>query len=148
MRFSQRLYGRKGSVGMSEIYEFLTGCKVFYLATTDGDKPKVRPFGFVMEYGGRLYFTTSEIKPSYMQLTNNPNLEISASNADSDWIRLSGKAVFDRRPEVKEKAFEIAPFLKEMYGAPDSPALALFYVDEGEAIISSMSGRPSKTIKL
>jgi uncharacterized pyridoxamine 5'-phosphate oxidase family protein len=127
---------------MNEILNFLTESKTFYLATTDGDKPRVRPFGFFMELEGRLYFATNETKPSFRQLKANPNLEISATNANNEWLRLSGEAVFDYRPEVKEKAFEAAPFLRDMYGNPDSPVFAPFYVKNGEASLFSMRTAP------
>ncbi|GHU71176.1 NimC/NimA family protein [Clostridia bacterium] len=131
---------------MTEILDFLTECKTFYLATVDGDKPKVRPFGFVMELEGKLYFGTNESKPSFQQLKKNPNIEISATNANNEWLRLSGEAVFDTRPEVKAKVFEVAPHLRGMYDRPDSPVLAPFYVKNGEAIFSSMTAAP-RTVK-
>jgi uncharacterized pyridoxamine 5'-phosphate oxidase family protein len=127
---------------MTEILNFLIECKTFYLATVDGEKPRVRPFGFFMEFEGKLYFGTNETKPSFRQLKTNPNIEISTANANNEWIRLSGKAVFDYRPEVKAKAFEVAPHLQAMYGKPDSPVLALFYVENGEASFYSMTAAP------
>ena len=105
---------------------FLAG-KTFYLATVDGDKPKVRPFGFVMEFEGKLYFATNDQKPSFKQLSANPHLEISATEEKTrTWIRVAGKAVFDSREAVKAKAFETAPFLKDMYGTDNGPSLKLF----------------------
>jgi uncharacterized pyridoxamine 5'-phosphate oxidase family protein len=131
---------------MSEILTFLTENKTFYLATVEGNKPKVRPFGFVMEFEGRLYFSTNESKPSFRQLKANPNIEISATNANNEWIRLSGEAVFDTRPEVKTKLFEAAPHLRSMYDKPDSPVLAPFYIKNGEAVFCSLTAAP-RTIK-
>jgi uncharacterized pyridoxamine 5'-phosphate oxidase family protein len=132
---------------MNEVLDFLTETKTFYLATVEGDKPKVRPFGFVMEFEGKLYFGTNESKPSFMQLKANPNIEISATNANNEWLRLSGEAVFDTRPEVKARVFEVAPYLRGMYDNPDSPVLAPFYVKNGEATFCSMAAAP-RTIKL
>ncbi|MDR2493856.1 MAG: pyridoxamine 5'-phosphate oxidase family protein [Spirochaetaceae bacterium] len=122
-----------------DVASFLTG-KTFYLATVEGDKPKVRPFGFVMVFEGKLYFATNDHKPSFKQLSANPNLEISATDETTrTWIRLSGKAVFDSRPEVRAKAFEAAPFLKEMYGTDKGPAMMLFTLDSGEAVFQSLT---------
>jgi uncharacterized pyridoxamine 5'-phosphate oxidase family protein len=132
---------------MNEVLNFLTETKTFYLATLDGDKPRVRPFGFVMEFEGKLYFATNESKPSFRQLTANPSVEISATNANNEWLRLSGKAVFDARPEVKAKLFEVAPHLRGMYDKSDSPILAPFYVKNGEATFCSLTAAP-RTIKL
>jgi uncharacterized pyridoxamine 5'-phosphate oxidase family protein len=131
---------------MSEVFEYLNGT-TFYVATIDGNKPRVRPFGFVMELKGKLYFGTNDKKPSYHQLTENPHVEICTSRDGKTWLRVSGKAVFDLSPETKEKAFEAAPFLKEMYGRPDAPALSLFYIEDGEAVFSSLNGE-NRTIKL
>ncbi|GHU59689.1 pyridoxamine 5'-phosphate oxidase [Clostridia bacterium] len=131
---------------MSEILNFLNEAKVFYLATADGNKPRVRPFGFVMEFEGKLYFCTSGSKPSFEQLNANPNVEISTAIENKGWLRVSGEAVFDTRSEVSEKIFETAPQLKDMYGKPDSPALKPFYIKNGEATFSSMTAAP-RTVK-
>jgi uncharacterized pyridoxamine 5'-phosphate oxidase family protein len=131
---------------MSEIFDYLNGT-TFYLATVDGGKPRVRPFGFVMELNGKLYFATNDRKPSYRQLTENPYVEISASKEGKTWLRLSGKAVFDRSPETREKAFVAAPHIKEMYGKPDSPAFSPFYIENGEAVFSSLDGTV-RTVKM
>ncbi|GHU81334.1 NimC/NimA family protein [Clostridia bacterium] len=128
---------------MTEILNFLTETKTFYLATVDGDKPKVRPFGFVMEFEGKLYFSTNESKPSFAQIKANPNVEISATNAKGEWLRLAGEAVFDARPEVKVAVFEAMPHLRGMYDKPDSPVLAPFYLKSGEAAFCSMTAAPN-----
>ncbi len=132
---------------MNETLQFLVDSKVFFVATVDGDKPKVRPFAFVMEFEGKLYFGTNDSKPSYKQLTANPHVEICATSPNNEWIRICGKAVFDLRAEVAKKAFEVAPYLNGMYGNPDSPTLELFYIAEGEVTFCSLSSAP-KTIKL
>jgi uncharacterized pyridoxamine 5'-phosphate oxidase family protein len=132
---------------MHEIANFLADSKTFFLATVDGEKPKVRPFGFFMEFEGKLYFGTNETKPSFRQLKANPNIEISAANANNEWLRLSGEAVFDYSPEARAKAFEVAPYLQGLYGNPDSPILALFYVKNGEAAFCSLTASP-RTLKL
>lgn len=131
---------------LKEVLHFLTG-KTFYVATVEGDKPKVRPFGFVMEFEGKLYFATNDRKPSYRQLTANPNVEISTTDGETkEWIRLSGKVVFDDRPEVKHQALETAPQLKKLYGSPESPAMKLFYIVNGEAVFQSLTSSIPKTI--
>jgi uncharacterized pyridoxamine 5'-phosphate oxidase family protein len=137
---------KKGESKMSEILDFLSESKVFYLATVEGNKPKVRPFGLAFELDGKLYFATNETKPSYQQILNNPNVEISATNEKHEWVRISGEAVFDQRQVVKDKVFEVSPHLKDMYGKPDSPVLAPFYLKTGEAIFSSLSA-PSRSVK-
>jgi uncharacterized pyridoxamine 5'-phosphate oxidase family protein len=132
---------------MNEVLEFLTEVKTFYLATVEGDKPKVRPFGLVLEFEGKLYFSTNESKPSFQQLKANPNIEISATNQSNEWLRLSGEAVFDTRQEVKDKIFEAAPHLRGLYDKPGSPIIAPFYIKNGEATFSSLTAAP-RVVKL
>lgn len=127
---------------MEEILKFLVESKVFYVATVDGDKPKVRPFAFVMGYNGKLYFGTNNTKPVYNQLTSNENVEICSTSPNNEWIRISGKAVFDNSEDAKKKAFEVAPYLSQIYGGPDNPSLVLFYVADGEAAFCSMTAAP------
>lgn len=132
---------------MEDVLSFLKNCKTFFVATTDGDKPKVRPFGFIMQYEGKLYFVTGNQKPLFKQIQANPYIEICGSNEKSEWLRLSGRAVIDSRLEVKKKAFEMAPELAYVYQAVDSPIFECFYIDEAEACFCSFSA-PSKTVKL
>jgi len=127
---------------MSEILKFLTENPTFYIATTDGDQPRVRPFGFIMEFEGRLYFCTNNQKEVYRQLKSNPRLEISATSKDNEWIRLSGKAVFDGNPAAKVKAFEAAPFLAQLYQTPENPIFEVFYLTDARATLCSMTGAP------
>jgi uncharacterized pyridoxamine 5'-phosphate oxidase family protein len=129
---------------MSKVLDFLRDAQVFYIATVDGDTPKVRPFGLTFEYDGKLYFGVGDYKPSYRQLQANPKFEISAVRNGTEWIRLSAKAVFDDRPEVSDEAFEVAPNLKEAYVGEGKPKLALFYADGLDATIYDLTGKVEK----
>jgi len=131
---------------MNEVLKFLTDNRIFYIATVDGDKPRVRPFGFVMEFEGKLWFCTNNQKNVYKQLKANPYFEVSTTSPDMKWIRLTGKAVFNSTPEAKAKALEVMPALAKMYSVDDS-IFEVFYVEEGEATFCSLTGE-SKTIKL
>lgn len=131
---------------MKEILKFLTDNAPFYVATVAGDKPKVRPFGFVMEFEGKLWFCTNNQKNVYKQLKANPYFEVSTTSPDGKWIRLKGKAVFNSTHAIKAKAIEVSPRLANMYSA-DDPIFEVFYIEEGEATFNSMTGE-SKTIKL
>lgn len=132
---------------MNEILKFITDAKTFYIATIEGDKPKVRPFGFIMEHEGKLYFSTTNQNNLFNQLASNPYCEICTVSSDGKWIRLSGKAVFDSRIEVKAKVFDVMPELKNMYKSAENPNLETFYLDEAEATIFSFAEGP-KTITL
>jgi uncharacterized pyridoxamine 5'-phosphate oxidase family protein len=136
----------KGGVTiMNEVLKFLADNPTFYLATVDGDNPKVRPFGFVMNYQDKLHFCTSNQKDVYKQLKANPHLEVSTASQTGEWLRLKGKAVFNTNKESKKAALDTAPFLSKMYSVDDS-IFELFYIENAEATIQDMKGG-SKTIK-
>ena len=132
---------------MNEILKFITDAKVFYLATVEGDKPRVRPFGFAMEYQNKIYFCTSNQKKVYKQLNTNSQFEACTMSSDGDWIRLQGKAVFDSNMGAKAKAFEVMPNLANIYKSPENPFFEVFYVAEAEATFYNMKSAP-RTIKL
>lgn len=131
---------------MNEVLEFLTQNPTFYIATIDGDQARVRPFGAVMEYEGKLYFGTNNTKPVFKQLTANPKVEISTTSQKGEWIRLTGKAVVDSRKEVKVAMLEAMPSLKNMYKADDD-IFEVFYLADAVAVFNSFSGK-SKTINI
>jgi uncharacterized pyridoxamine 5'-phosphate oxidase family protein len=131
---------------MNEVLQFLKENPIFYIATVDGDTPKVRPFGFVMEYDGKLCFCTNNQKNVYRQLKTNPKFEISTTSKDGKWLRLKGKAVFITNRESKKAALDASPSLGRMYSVDDS-IFEVFCADEGEATFSDMKGE-SRTLKL
>ena len=125
---------------MEKILEFLAENHVFYFATVDGDKPRVRPLGFVMNYEGKLYFGIGKHKASYKQLQVNPNVEICTLSKSGKWIRIKGTAVFDDDPAAVKKAFETLPLLANMYNEKTGQVLGLLYLTNGEAEIADMKG--------
>lgn len=131
---------------MNEVLEFLLNNPTFYIATMDGDQPRVRPFGAVMKFEDKLYFTTNNTKPVFKQLVANSKVEISTTSPKGEWIRLTGKAVVDSRREVKEAMLEAAPMLKNMYSVDDD-IFELFYLTDAVATFSSFTSAP-KTISL
>lgn len=132
---------------MDEVLKLLQG-RVFYFGTCDGGQPRVRPFGFAMVFEGRMYFTTGNHKEIYRQLQADPRFEICTMVSDSEWIRLSGKAVIDGSKAARVKAFELYPGFAGLYGTPDDPRFEVFYIADGEAKVYSY-GRPvPRTIKL
>ncbi len=129
---------------MNEVLNFLKSNVPFYIATVEGTTPKVRPFGFVMDYEGKLYFCTSNQKPVYKQLKANPRFEVSAATKTGEWLRLKGEAVFDTNKKTKQAALDAAPFLSNMYSADDS-IFEVFYIKNAEAVFCNMKGE-SKTV--
>jgi uncharacterized pyridoxamine 5'-phosphate oxidase family protein len=131
---------------MEEVLQFLKDNPIFYIATVDGDTPKVRPFGFAMKYDGKLCFCTNNQKDVYKQLKANPKFEISVASKTGEWLRLKGKAVFITSRESKKAALDTMPSLRNLYSEEDS-IFEIFYADEAEATFYGMSG-PVKTVKI
>ena len=130
---------------MDEVLQFLAENPIFYIATVEDDQPRVRPFGFVTKYNGRLYLCTGSKKPVYKQLQANPKFEICAS-APRNWLRLTGKAVFVDDLEVKKQTFREAPGIASIYKDPASPDFAMFYIQDAEANFC-VFGQPPHQIK-
>ena len=126
---------------MQEALKFLSDCGIFYLATTEGDQPRVRPLGFVMEYEGKLMFCTNNTKRMYKQMKENPKVEISGALADGSTLRICGKVGFCSTVEAKKKALEVMPSLSKMY-SPEDGIFEIFYLDE--AIATYQGGKGEK----
>lgn len=124
---------------MKEVLDFLKENKVFYLATTSGDQPHVRPMGFVMEYDGKLTFCTSNQKDMCKQLAANPHVEICCVAANFDTLRICGKVVFCTSEQSQRKALEVMPALGKMYVVGDGK-FEIFYLDNAQAECQTMSG--------
>ena len=124
---------------MNEAYEFLKKCGVYYLATVEGDQPRVRPFGALDVFEGKLYFQTGKIKPVARQLKANPNIEICAFNGETGaWIRIAAEAVLDERIEAQEHMLEANPGLKNRY-APGDGNTEVYFLKNARAEISSFT---------
>jgi len=134
---------------MNAVTDFLIKSQVQYLATIGMDeKPKVRPFQFMLEEGGRLYFCTSSQKTVSKEMQAHPYVELCASGEDYSWLRLSGRVVFSQALEVKAKVQEASPLVKSIYKTPDNPAFEVFYLDDAVATIADFSGNPPQTFRL
>lgn len=134
---------------LNEVVQFLKDNPVQYLATVDGgNKPKVRPFQFMLEKDGKLYFCTSNKKDVYKELAGNPYVELCATSKDMVWIRLSGRVVFSADMDLKEKVLEKSPLVKSLYKQPDNPAFEVFYLEDAKAVFADFSGRPPRTAEL
>ena len=124
---------------MKEILDFLNAAKIFYLATSDGEIPHVRPLGFAMEHDGKIMYCTSNKKDMYKQMKANPNVEISCVNEDMVTLRITGHAVFVTSEQTQEKALEIMPMLKNMYAVSDGK-FEIFYIENMKATTTTMGG--------
>ena len=130
---------------MKRVLEFLKKADVYYLATVEGDQPRVRPFGTINEFEGKLYIQTGKVKPTSRQLAANPKAEICAFT-DGAWIRVACELIEDDRFEAKKSMLDAYPMLRGMY-AEDDGNTQVFYMKNATATISAF-GKAPETIKL
>jgi len=125
---------------MKRVFDFLKKAEVYYLATVEGDQPRVRPFGTVNEFDGKLYIQTGKVKPTSRQLAANPKAEICAF-MDGTWIRVACELAEDDRFEAKKSMLDAYPNLRRMYDENDGNT-QVFYMKNATATISSFGGAP------
>lgn len=125
---------------MQAVYEFLKQAGTYYLATVEGDQPRVRPFGTIDIFDGKLYIQTGKVKEVSKQIQANPKVEICAFN-QGKWIRVAGKLVRDERIEAKKHMLDAYPSLQNMYSAEDDNTEVLYFKD-AVATISSFTEPP------
>ncbi len=113
---------------MQEVYDFLKKANTYYLATVEGDQPRVRPFGTVDIFEGKLYIQTGKSKSVSKQIQANPKVELCAFT-EGKWLRVSGKLVRDDRYEAKKHMLDAYPSLQGMYSADDDNTEVLYFED-------------------
>ena len=129
---------------MQEVYEFLKACGTYYLATVEGDQPRVRPFGTIDIFEDKLYIQTGKVKDVSKEMQANPKVEICAFDGQK-WIRVAGEVVRDDRVEPKKHMLDSYQNLKALYRADDDNTEVL-YLKNATATISSFTEEP-KVIK-
>ena len=125
---------------MQEVYDFLKSAGTYYLATMDGLQPRVRPFGTIDLFEGRLYIQTGKRKDVAAQLKSNPKIEISAMY-EGRWIRLEAEAILDESIEAQIHMLDNYPSLKAMY-APGDGNTEVYYLRHVSAAICSFTAEP------
>ena len=125
---------------MEEVQKFLKECGVYYLATVEGDQPRVRPFGTAEIFEGHLYIQTGKSKNVSKQIQKNPKVEICGFN-DGKWIRVTGNLIRDDRIEAKKDMLDKNSELKNMYNENDDNTEVLYF-ESATAIISSFTEPP------
>ncbi|QQO09152.1 pyridoxamine 5'-phosphate oxidase family protein [Breznakiella homolactica] len=134
---------------MNEVKDFLTKNDVQFFATQGLDgKPKVRPFQFMREEGGKYYFCTSNKKPVFEEIQKLPYVEICCASPDFEWLRLKGKVVFTGDLTLKQRILDASSLVQSIYKIPENPDFEVFYLDEAEGTIADFSGNPPKTFNL
>ena len=109
-------------------YDFIKSCGVYYLATMDGDQPRVRPFGTINLFEGKLYIQTGHRKDVARQIGANPKVELCCFKG-REWLRLSGTLVEDDRIEAKKAMLDAYPDLRRMYDENDENTAVYFFKD-------------------
>ncbi len=133
---------RQNAEGIEKVYYYLEDAGTYYLATVDGTKPRVRPFGTILLENGKLYIQTGKVKEVSKQISQNPFVEISA-DMNGTWIRISAELVEDDNHDVKVKMLEKMPQLKAMYSADDDN-MQMFYMKDATATFYSFTEGPQE----
>lgn len=125
---------------LERVLKFLDEAGTYYLATVEGNQPRVRPFGTALIYKDRLYIQTGKIKPVSKQLKANPKAEICAFK-DGKWVRITGELIEDETREVKTLMLEKMPTLRHMYNEDDGN-MQMLYFAHAHVIFSSFTEAP------
>lgn len=125
---------------MEEVVEFLKNAGCYFLATVEGDQPRVRPFGTINLFDGKLYIQTGKVKNVSKQIHANPKAEISAFK-DGEWIRITGELALDDRREARASMLDAYPNLRAMYSEDDGNT-EVFYFKSGTATFYSFTNEP------
>lgn len=125
---------------MEKVYQFLKEAQTYYLATVEGDQPRVRPFGTIHLFEGKLYIQTGKVKEVSKQLMANPKAEICAFQK-GEWLRVACTLVEDDRREARVSMLEAYPNLQKMYD-PDDGNTQVFYLKDAVATFSSFTHEP------
>jgi uncharacterized pyridoxamine 5'-phosphate oxidase family protein len=125
---------------VQEVLDFLKAAGTYYLATMDGDQPRVRAFGTIHEFEGKLYIQTGRSKPVSQQMAKNPKVEICAF-LNGRWVRVAATVVDDDRVEAKKSMLDAYPNLRDRYSETDSNTQVL-YLKDAVATFSSFTDEP------
>ena len=125
---------------MSKVNDFLTEAGVFFLATVDGDQPKVRPLGAHFEMDNKVLFGVGDFKDVYKQMVANPKVEIVACKQDGHWLRYTGKAVFEEDPKYAEAVLDMMPDLRNIYNEQTGNKMMIFHLEDATAVDIAMMG--------
>ena len=125
---------------MQRVEKFLKEAGTYYLATADGDQPRVRPFGTINKFDGKLYIQTGKSKDVSKQIHANPKVEICAF-MNGEWLRVACELVEDDRREARQSMLDAYPALQNMYSADDGNT-EVFYLKDATATFSAFTHAP------
>lgn len=125
---------------MDKVLELLKNAKTYYIATTEGDQPRVRPFGTINKFDGKLYIQSGKVKPFAKQVATNPKVEICAF-LGSEWVRVAATLVEDDRIEARKSMLDAYPELRSMYNENDGNTI-VYYLKDATTTISAFTHKP------
>lgn len=131
-------YASANIEGQQRVYDYLLANAPFFIATVDGNQARVRPFGALNIFEGKMYIVTSHAKRVAKQLAKNSNVELCAVNG-TEWVRVAGTLVEDERVEAKKSMLDANPNLRSMYNENDEN-IAVYYFTNATATFSSYAG--------
>ena len=129
---------------LQTIAQILAETPMCFIATVNGNEPKVRAFQYQFAQDGKLWFCTAKSKNVFKQLQANPAVEICTVKQDMTWLRVSGKVVLEDNRAAKEHILETQPLIKGIYGSADNPEFTTFYMEHGAYTIADFSGNPPR----
>lgn len=130
---------------MSKLNDFLTEAGIFFLATNDNAQPKLRPLGAHIEMDGKVLFGIGDFKDVYKQLKANPLCEIAACKQNGQWLRYTGKAVFETDEKYANAVLDANPQLKGIYNETTGNKMMMFHLEEATAVVINVMG-PGESI--
>lgn len=130
---------------MSKLNDFLTEAGIFFLATADNTQPKLRPLGAHIEMDGKVLFGIGDFKDVYKQLKANPLCEIAACKPDGQWLRYTGKAVFESDEKYAQAVLDANPQLKGIYNETTGNKMMMFHLEDASAVVINVMG-PGESI--
>jgi uncharacterized pyridoxamine 5'-phosphate oxidase family protein len=125
---------------MSKIGEFLKETGVFFLATEEGNQPRIRPLGAYLEIDGKIIFAVGDFKNVYNQLQVNPQVEIVACKQNGHWLRYTGTAVFETDEKYSEAMLDATPNLRNIYNEQTGHKLKAFHIENATAVDIAVMG--------
>jgi uncharacterized pyridoxamine 5'-phosphate oxidase family protein len=125
---------------MSKINDYLTEAGVFFLATENGNQPKIRPLGAHLEMDGKVLFGVGDFKEVYKQMQANPQVEIVACKQDGHWLRYTGTAVFETDYKYAEAMLDLSPELRNIYNDETGNKMAVFHLENATAVDIAVMG--------
>ncbi len=126
----------KETTSVQEVLQYVKEAGVFYLATCEGDQPRVRPFSAAAEFDGRFYIVTNNQKKCYDQMMKNLKVELSAMGKDGSWMRVEATVQHDGRREARQRMMEENPVLRKLYSVDDGRMEVLYLKDATTTVYS------------